>query len=187
MIDWAWVGGLEGRSLAGYVPDSGRSGVTIATGCDLAWLTDTELLQMPNLCGTRFRPYRGLTGVTARNFVGAHPITISEADADGVDQVTFAADVATISTAFARDSHTAFSTLPNRAQTVLASVAFQYGNLARKCPHFWAVCVARDYAGMVRVLRDFGDEYSTRRNKEADYLEPDLKETNQRAADVSQV
>jgi len=29
MIDWAWIGKLEGRRLAGYVPESGKSGAPI--------------------------------------------------------------------------------------------------------------------------------------------------------------
>jgi len=171
MIDFAFIGELEGRTLSGYVPEGRQSGVTIATGCDLGWLAERVRARMPDLCSVRFAPYRGRIGAEARAFLAAHPLTISAADADRVDQVTFDDDVAAISSAFRGAAHASFLSLPDRAQTVIASVGFQYGSLSRKCPHFWARTVARDYAGMVATLRDFGDAYPTRRCREARYLE----------------
>jgi hypothetical protein len=170
MIDFAFIGELEGRRLQGYVPEGGHSGVTIATGCDLGWLTEHALARMPDLCSVRFAPYHGRIGADAREYLAAHPLAISSADANRVDQVTFDDDITAIAQAFRCAAHTSFISLPDRAQTVIASVGFQYGNLARKCPHFWARAVARDYTGMVATLRDFGDAYPTRRHKEADYL-----------------
>ncbi len=49
---------------------------------------------------------------------------------------------------------------------VIASVAYQYGSLSR---------TNRDWQGALENLRDFGDVYDTRRNKEADLL---LESTN---------
>jgi hypothetical protein len=170
MIDWSLIGRLEGRRLEAYVPDSGNSGATIASGCDLAWLSDRERAQMPGLCGLRFAPYVGRVGAEAAAFVKAHPLTISPGDADGVDRVTFGDETATLSSAYTRDSLSSFISLPDRAQTVLASVGFQYGNLRRRTPRFWAFAIARHYAGMVDELRNFGDAWPTRRNAEADYL-----------------
>ena len=49
MIDWHFIGELEGQSvLTGYVPDPeiSASGVTIATGVDLGQLTPAELRNM---------------------------------------------------------------------------------------------------------------------------------------------
>jgi hypothetical protein len=172
MIDFAFIGSLEGRSLSGYVPaaELGNSGVTIATGCDLGHLTARALAQFPG--PFRFNPYVHLFGEAAAEFLRAHPLTVSVADADAIDRVMFADDVEFLSALYARESQTGFGALPDRAQTVVASVGFQYGNPRRKCPRFWAAAVKRDWAGMVDVLRSFGDRYPTRRHREAGYLEP---------------
>lgn len=56
-----------------------------------------------------------------------------------------------------------FYKLPTEAQTVIASVAFQYGNLATSAPKFWAEATSKDWSGAISELRDFGDVYNTRR------------------------
>ncbi len=73
---------------------------------------------------------------------------------------------------FNRDTKGAlkFKDLTNEQMTVILSVAFQYGDLSKKTPNFWRQVVAGDWAGAKQNLRNFGDDYSTRRNKEADLL-----------------
>lgn len=67
---------------------------------------------------------------------------------------------------------TKFENLDARHQTVILSVAYQYGaNLASRAPKFWKAVTSQNWAEVVKVLRDFGDAYKTRRNREADYLE----------------
>lgn len=178
MIDWSFIGGLEGRRLDGYVPrdESGvplaHSGVTIATGCDLGWATPRELRQFPDAVQARVRPYLGRFGSDAAAFVAAHPLAVSPPEADAIDRATFADETNLLVSAYARHALRSFVSLPDRAQTVIASVAFQYGVLARKTPHFWAAACARDYESMHAILKDFGDDYPTRRHAEADYLAP---------------
>ena len=55
-------------------------------------------------------------------------------------------------------------------QTVIASVAFQYGYLAKRCPNFWRYAITQNTQAMIRELVDFGDRYTTRRWREASYL-----------------
>ena len=57
----------------------------------------------------------------------------------------------------------------NKATTV-ASVAFQYGNLETETPNFWRQVTSGDWNAAEKNLRDFQDDYGTRRNLEADYL-----------------
>ena len=64
----------------------------------------------------------------------------------------------------------AFYDLPGEAQTVIASVSFQYGNLAIKAPNFWHQVVEMNWSGAEANLRHFGDDFATRRNAEADML-----------------
>jgi len=54
---------------------------------------------------------------------------------------------------------------------VITSVAFQYGNLATETPNFWRQVTSGDWDGAVGNLRNFGDAYGSRRNREADYFE----------------
>lgn len=64
-----------------------------------------------------------------------------------------------------------FSRLPSEAQTVIASVSFQYGvNLDLRAPRFWRAVASQDWAAAVAELRRFGDAYPTRRRREADLL-----------------
>ena len=59
-------------------------------------------------------------------------------------------------------------------QTVLLSVFRQYGNLPRRTPKFWNAATQGRWENVVSELRNFGDKYDTRRNKEADLLETSL-------------
>jgi len=175
MIDWAFIGSLEGRKLQGYVPDSGKSGVTIATGCDLGHITTRDLAQMPAPLPTLFKTYLGLVDHAAQEALARVPLIVTSAEADAIDRVMFSADMDGVCAQWQRDEPSGgpiFSALPYRAQTVIASVAFQYGVLRRKTPHFWALCLTRNWAAVVHELRNFGDAYNTRRNDEANYLEP---------------
>ena len=55
---------------------------------------------------------------------------------------------------------------------VVSSVGFQYGsNLAKATPRFWDAVTNGRWQDAVDELRNFGDSYSTRRNKEADLLQ----------------
>ena len=69
-----------------------------------------------------------------------------------------------------------FSNLPSEIQTVIASVTFQYGiNLNLRAPKFWKAVTAQDWNKTLSILRNFGDKYGTRRNKEANLLEALIK------------
>ncbi len=57
----------------------------------------------------------------------------------------------------------------NEATTVIASVAFQYGDLESRTPNFWKQVISGDWEAAEANLRNFGDNYGTRRVKEADY------------------
>ena len=65
-----------------------------------------------------------------------------------------------------------FFDLPAQAQTVIASVSFQYGSLETKAPSFWKAVASQSWEESVKVLNKFGDVYTTRRKLEADVLAP---------------
>jgi hypothetical protein len=173
-IDWVFIGSLEGAAIQkGYVPSDG-SGVTIATGVDLGQRTMSELLDL-HLEATltdKLKPYLGLRGDAARRMLSSAPLTLNAAQVAQLDTAERDNFVGKLAPKFNDDSQTAFDALKPAQQTVIASVAYQYGvNLDTATPNFWRQVTTGDWTGAIRNLRNFGDAYGTRRNKEADYLE----------------
>ena len=64
-----------------------------------------------------------------------------------------------------------FAGLFPEAQTVIASVSFQNGDLATATPNFWAQVTDQDWYAALGNLRKFGDKFGPRRNREADFLQ----------------
>lgn len=182
-IDWAFIGTLEGRSLVGYVPNptGSRSGVTVAIGVDIGQWT-TRQLQMSTLPESLKRiltPYIGLIGADAVSALATLPLTITDAQADLLDAEDRGTEMDALDVLYRNAAGTGFDGLPGAAQTVIASVAYQYGpSLGRRCPHFWAAAVTQDWPSMVVELRNFGDAYRTRRKAEADYLQAAIDSGN---------
>jgi GH24 family phage-related lysozyme (muramidase) len=172
MIDWKFIGSLEGSSLAGYVPDAQNSGsgVTIATGVDIAAMPSALFYALPDALRAKFAPYRNLIGFAALHRLHLLPLTITEEEAEEVNELVQSAATETLAKAYETDAEEKFSTLPDAAQTVIASVAFQYGNVAVRCPKFWKAAIQQDWKGMQNELLNFGDSYPSRRKKEATYL-----------------
>ncbi|MDK2597901.1 pesticin C-terminus-like muramidase [Pseudoalteromonas obscura] len=174
-INYAFIAGLEGgQHLTGYVPDAAgsRSGVTIATGFDIGQRSKMDLSWLlPGYIASLLSPYCGLTGEAATRAVADSPLVINASDAQVIDLCTKARTTELLIQRFDRAAITPFEQLPEPAQTVIASVAYQYGDLASRCPRFWHFATTLCYADMVRELRNFGDRYPSRRRQEADYLE----------------
>ena len=177
-IDWNFIGGLEGgQRLTGYVPDptGSMSGVTIATGVDLGQRSadDINALNIPDALKVKLVPYAGLKGQDAANYLAQNPLTITQDEANALDQAVQTPLVNQLRSNFdAATGSCSFDGLPDQAQTVITSVATQYGPaLSQATPRFWSKVTAKDWPAAVQELRNFGDSYPTRRNKEADLLQ----------------
>jgi len=172
-INWKFIGGLEGRTLHGYVPDAAKShsGVTIASGFDIGAVTDEAWPELPPWAQQAFAHYRHLHGMAALGTVHAAPLMITEEQADQLDAISAAQTEASLEHHYKQDANADFDELPEAVQTVLASVTFQYGTPWVRCPKFWGCAIKQDYEGMIAQLNNFGDAYSTRRKAEAEYLE----------------
>ena len=68
-----------------------------------------------------------------------------------------------------------FDSLTTEQATVVASVAFQYGNLETETPNFWKYVTSNQWQKAYNELMDFEDNYSTRRKEEAKLLFEYLK------------
>jgi hypothetical protein len=176
-VDWHFIETLEGFTPIGYVPMDGgkplgKSGVTVGGGIDLGQWSEAQLRahRVPDRILDLTRPYLGVTGHDAVDLLAHRPLNMTSEDArmltgcirgDILDDLVRRYDAA---------SGRPFKFLPQQAQTVITSVAFQYGNLATETPNFWRQVVARDWKAAHANLMNFGDAYRTRRRKEAALL-----------------
>ena len=177
-IDFEFLSNLEGGcQTVGYVPAAGlsKSGVTIATGFDLGQRSESDLKTLGIYSGLieKLKPYLGIRGADAQKSLQKTPLVISAAEAVSIDKSVKAAHIATVKIKYdAASKEKSFIDLPAEAQTVIASVSFQYGvNLDAAAPKFWKVVTAQNWVDAIKLLKNFGDVYPTRRKKEADLLE----------------
>jgi hypothetical protein len=178
VIDWNLIAEFEGGVvLKGYVPDplASKSGVTVGVGIDLGQWSEADLRGLgiaPDLLG-HLRPYFGLRGASAVAALRERPLTVTHADAMALSQAVkgrIAADVIRRYNAAVHRNGLTFDALPSECQTVIVSVAFQYGNLEAGTPNFWKQVTDQRWADAFANLMDFGDRYPTRRRREAAVL-----------------
>ncbi|MEP3113020.1 pesticin C-terminus-like muramidase [Nisaea sp.] len=184
-IDHAFIEAREGGlELAGYVPVSKKSlsGVTIGCGVDLGQRDEDELRRWGCSAALveQLRPYLGLKKEVAEAALEIAPLKVTEEDARFLSIAARMSITEALASFYERDAGGSFFDLPAAAQTVIASIAYQYGpNLHLPAseggaPKFWGAACRMDWPGMEAELRDFGDVYKTRRVIEADYLKAGL-------------
>jgi GH24 family phage-related lysozyme (muramidase) len=177
-IDYKFIGDLEGGSRTiGYVPAAGisKSGVTIGTGFDLGQRSEADLksLKLSMTLINKLKPYLGKQGMDAQKALKAKPLIITGIEALEIDKSVKKDHISKIKLKYdAASKKTKFIDLPPQAQTVICSVSFQYGvGLDMRAPKFWKEVISQNWPGAIKVLRNFGDAYPTRRNKEAALME----------------
>ena len=182
-IDFLFISSLEGgQQLKGYVPASGvsNSGVTVATGFDLGARNEADLkkLNLSTALINKLKPYLGLKKQAATTALQKSPVAITKQEADSIDKAA-KSDATNLLVqrynAAVTSKQLTFSQLPKEAQTVIASVAYQYGDLASRTPKFWKAVTDQNWSDTVTNLKSFGDQYPTRRSKEAALLQAIVK------------
>jgi len=177
-IDFSFIAQLEGgQKLDGYVPAAtkSKSGVTVATGFDLGARNKTDLLRLglSPLLIKKLKPYLGVKSIAADQLVKAFPLKITKIEADSIDKAAKSSIIKYLIQKYDLSVATGlkkFEFIAPEAQTVIASVFYQYGNLATETPKFWAEVTAQDWKVAVTLLNNFQDRYPTRRKKEAALL-----------------
>lgn len=173
-IDFNVINEFEGYSLAGYVPDAGNSesGVTIASGFDLGQRSVMEICDaFDQDLADKLAPFAGIKGAEAVAKLDKENLIITNDDAGTINWFAHREATSLLVQRWNECAVIPFDALNSAQQTVLASVAFQYGSMAHKCPNFWRQTTSGDWGAAIKNLRNFGDRYPTRRNKEADILE----------------
>ncbi len=177
-INYKFLSQLEGGSkTTGYVPAANisKSGVTIATGFDLGQRNEADLkkLGLSITLTTKLKLYLGKKAKDAQALIKKSPLTITAIQAEEIDKSVKKKHIEQIKLKYngVAGNKKKFVDLPSQAQTVIASVSFQYGiGLATRAPKFWKAVTTQDWKESIKLLNNFGDIYPTRRKKEATLL-----------------
>ena len=173
-VNFKFIAALEGGpQLTGYVPDAkhSNSGVTIATGFDIGQCDEAALKYLlPDFIAIKLKRFCLLKGEQALKACKQDPLNINENEATIIDLCVKQQSTNYLVATYNQHSTVEFEQLSEPMQTVIASVAFQYGHLAKRCPNFWRYAITQNTQAMIRELVDFGDRYTTRRWREASYL-----------------
>ena len=175
-VDFDFIIKREGYRLRGYVPNAekSKSGVTIASGFDLGARKLSDLKGLPQDIVDLLKPFLGFKGAEAQAI--ASDLVISDPQGKIINEFAKKEALQNLSRKWEDKTGTKFEDLPKNKATVIASVAFQYGDLASETPNFWRQVTSDDWDAAVKNLRDFGDDYDSRRELEADYFEAGLAE-----------
>jgi hypothetical protein len=174
-IDYDFIHSLEGGMiLNGYVPEpeTSQSGVTISVGFDLGArnLSDLNRLGLNTSLVSKLTPYLGKKKSEADRFVRNNPLSVTLGEANEIYLAVKKQSTEELIRKYNAESSVDFESLPKEAQTVIASVEYQYGSLKVSTPALWEQVVNQEWQDAYENLLDFGDAYITRRRKEAEYL-----------------
>lgn len=175
-IDIAFLTEMQGKPIStGYVPDTPdpQQGVSVACGINLGLTTYQQLKNMnfsPILTGKLY-PYLGRTGEDARNYLKEFPLRLSDNEVNIISNEILLLTIGNLVSLFNASAHISFQSLPKEWQTIIASVYLQYEDLPERFPEFWHLVTTADWSNALTMLRNFDDNYLTRRNTEADYIE----------------
>lgn len=195
-IDWKFIAREEGaKILVGYVPlpKTSKSGVTIASGFDLGQHNESDLnsLKLSKELTTKLKPYLyPLRKQAAVEFLKKHPLKITREQADEIDIALKKKLVPQLKERYNNSTFNTkkikFEDLPGQAQTAVASISFQYGDLDSTRNTYWRVVSAQDWEAAAKILRSYGD-YKPRRGREAALLEQLIKHDEKKAQILSSI
>ena len=169
-IDFDFILKQEGFETKGYVPDAenSKSGVTIASGFDLGARKLSDLKGLPQDIIDLLSPFLGFQGAEASEI--APNLEVTEDQAKIINEFAKSEAITRLKNKWENATGTSFDDLSTEQATVLASVAFQYGDLETRTPNFWKQTTSGDWVGAYKNLLKFGDRYTSRRLDEAALL-----------------
>lgn len=181
-VDWTFLERQEGRRvLKGYVPQRsgeviGKSGVTVATGVDIGQRTREQIatLDLPDALKSKLYPYAGLRREAALKALAEKPLSITEDEAKALDEQVIRKDVRLMAHYYNQRAIEAFDRIPWQVQTVLASLAINFGPaLHVALPQTFAHACRGDWRAVQGRLENFpgkDPELDARRKREAELM-----------------
>ena len=187
-IDWGFIAEQEGAAVRQFYvpndPDTGNeSGVTIASGFDIGQHNVDEINNIfaghTNIINI-LTPFADTTGQEARNLLSRiRPAALDDTVVRQIDDINNAHRAAELEQTFNGASELEFNELPGQHQTVIASVAFQYGINGIQTHNFWGQVTRGQWTEAIANLRNYRDAFGTRRNREADLMQQGVDQQNQ--------
>lgn len=189
-INFDFIKQNEGKAISkGYIPTNkdgsilGQSGVTIASGFDLGQQDMTSISGLPKELQDKLIPYLGAKkdkAVSKLKETGGLQLTDDEVSQ--IDMMAKEQYSNRIKESYNKLTGKNFDELPSNLQTVIADVQFQYGTNYGRTPKFAGIIqeIADNpsdinaYMKLENELRNFGDDYKTRRGKEADLIKDQI-------------
>jgi len=174
-VDFNFIEDREGFEIIGKVPDAknSKSGITIASGFDLGARKLSDLNGLPKEIINKLKPFLNLKGNKAVS--KAKELKITKEEGRIINQFAKKQAITRIRKLWKETTGKSFDTLTKEQATVVASVAFQYGNLKTATPNFWKYVTSNEWQKAYDELMDFKDRYPTRRKEEAKLLLKYLK------------
>jgi len=174
-VDFNFIEDREGFKIIGYVPhaEGSKSGITIASGFDLGARKLSDLNGLPEEIINKLKPFLSLKGNEAIS--KAKQLKITREEGKIINKFAKKESLQKLEKAWKKTTGESFNSLTTEQATVVASVAFQYGNLETETPNFWKYVTSNQWQKAYDELMDFGDFYPTRRKEEAKLLFEYLK------------
>lgn len=176
-IDSNFIRLVEGSMAHGYVPlaKTTKSGVTVGNGVDLGQMNKNELQKLPveNSLKDKLFSYIGLKKQKAVAFLKAHPLSLNSDELSQLDKVAGNRILQPLAAEYYKMTGKMFTQLPSQAQTVVFSIAYQYGpgfTKNKDFKQFWSYFTSGNWAKASQALKNI-KQYSTRRHQEARLLD----------------
>ncbi len=176
-IDTSFIRLVEGSMSHGYVPlaKTTKSGVTVGDGVDLGQMNKNELQKLPvqKSLKDKLFAYIGLKKQKAVAFLRVHPLSLNADELTQLDKVVGNKILQPLAAEYHQLTGKMFTQLPPQAQTVLFSIAYQYGpgfTKKQEFKQFWNYFTAGNWAKASQSLKS-QKQYSSRRHQEAKLLD----------------
>jgi hypothetical protein len=186
-IDEAFIAQLEGGMwLDAYVVKNNdgtpraESGVTVGVGVDLKSKTHEGLINLglDESLVSMLDPYLGLKGDAALTAITNNPLHLSLEQATALTNAVWGGIITPLASNYdAAAPGLDFFQLPSGAQTVITSVALQFGptGIMTGAPKFWGYVTSGNWQGAYNELMNFGPNEIERRHAEAARLLLDIQ------------
>ena len=174
-IRFDFIESQEGNRSSIYVPTGsdgsvlGNSGPTIGMGVDIGQASVESLEGLPQDLIDKLAPYTQMRGSDAQAYVQSNPLTLTDSELRQVNMWSKQRQTENLIRQWNRDSDIDWSDLTPQQATTVASVMYQYYR-SNRVPSFWRAATSGDWNAVEKELRNFGDSYTSRRNREADLL-----------------
>ena len=126
----------------------------MGTGVDLGQRNEADIdkLDIPTSLKDKLKPYTQKTGKEAQDFLRENPLNLSGSEASSLNKAVKQSELARLQKAYNSESEVSFNQLPPDAQTVIASVAYQYGDLRKATPNFWKEVTNQDWQSAISQM-----------------------------------